>query len=390
MPNRDMFRLAFTEPKMSADNSEAEVLLYGAITENIPDDWKIDDEEKSASDFRKAIKNARDTGAGTLKLRINSPGGYVTEAVAMRAILADAGFEHVNIAIEGLCASAATIVATLPGAHVSIAPGSEYMIHNPRCMAWGTAGDLEKVIQHLRMEEHNSAAFYAKRTGKTEEECQALMDAETWFTAEEAVENGFADEVTKEEEAGEKLVASVSGRTLALMQSMYRQVPASLQVTEEMAAESDSNSDPTVAAGEETVNNHEEVSNMEIKDLTLEQLRAENPGLVESIMQSAATQERERVQDIDDLTPAGYEEMAAQAKADGTSSMDYHKAIIKAQREKAGRFLEDRKAETQQSANVQGGAAEDTVTNDEDEMKSFASEMAAIAKDMHVDFNGMH
>ena len=147
---REIFQLRFNAPRMLAGTDIAEVMLYGEITEDMPEAWKFSKEDKSAADFDKAIKAVREAGANRLLLRINSPGGIVTEAVAMRSILASAGFEEINIRVEGLCASAATIVATLPGAHVEIAEGSEYMIHNPWTVDWGNADQLERTVAHLR------------------------------------------------------------------------------------------------------------------------------------------------------------------------------------------------------------------------------------------------
>lgn len=348
----------------------------------MPDNWKWDDEDKSAADFDKAIKSAKDSGAKKLNLRINSPGGYVHEAVAMRSILARAGFDEINIHIEGLCASAATIPATLPGAHVTIAPGSEYMIHNPWTWASGNADDLEKTVRNLRQCEDTSVAFYAKKTSQGEDQIRQWMKDETWFTAEEAVKYGFCDAMD-DEGGDEAIVACVSSGMMNAMRGLYAKVPTNLSVkAEEKAAHNVSTEPLTVAAGGEAENkNCEEKKDMDIKELTLEQLRAENPSLVNEIMQNAANAERERMQDIDDLTPAGYEAMAAEAKANGTSAMDYHKQIIKAQREKADKYLADRKNETQQSEKVVAAAAEDkAMTNEDDELKQFASEAAAIAK----------
>ena len=125
MPNRDGFRLRFDAPRMAAGSDEAEVMLYGEIIPDYSTYYKeVYPQDKSAADFDKAIKQAKENGARRLLLRINSPGGIVTQAVAMRAILAAANFESVTVRVEGLCASAATIPACLPGAHVVITPGS--------------------------------------------------------------------------------------------------------------------------------------------------------------------------------------------------------------------------------------------------------------------------
>lgn len=156
---------------------------------------------------------------------------------------------------------------------------------------------------------------------------------------------------------------------------------------QEQATPTISNAKATVAVAEatENTNSHEEEeSNMETKDITLEQLRAENPNLHDQIMQAGAAQERERIADIDALTPTGYEEMAEEAKKNGTSAMDYHKQIVKAQKEKGKDFLAARKTETAPAAQVAGGSHEE---NDgktaKQELEENAKEMAAFAKSMY-------
>lgn len=210
--NNDAFSLRFTAPKMNADGDEAEVMLYGEIISGMPENWKWDKEDKSAADFDRAIKEAVRSGARKLLLRINSPGGILREAVAMRSTLNTAGFETVTIRIEGLCASAATVVATLPGAHVQIAEGSEFMVHNPVCGCYGYAEDMEATAAYLRKSEEIARGFYTKRTGADEATVKAWMDAETWFTAREALEAGFCDEVISE--GGQEPEVAMNARTL--------------------------------------------------------------------------------------------------------------------------------------------------------------------------------
>lgn len=392
MPNRDFFRIRFSAPRLSADNSEAEIMLYGQIIENMPENWKFSKEDKSAADFDKAIKSVKESGAKKLTLRVNSPGGIVTEAVAMRGILCTAGFEKISIRIEGLCASAATIIATIPGAHVQIAPGSEYMIHNPWTIDWGNAEQFEHTAQHLRAEEATTRAFYAKKTGQTDEQIKAWMDAETWFTAEDAVKNGFCDELLAEGDAGTgKIAACVTLRTMSAMKAMYSNIPSTLSVREDPAPQTNvSNTEPVVAAGvvPENTQSEEETSSMDITNMTPEQLRSENAALYDSIMQAGGAQERQRLQDIDDLTPAGYEAMAREAKENGTSAMDYHKAIIKAQREKGQQFIAQRAAETAVASSIRGGASEESAGGAEQEISANAKEVAEYAKAASVSMDG--
>lgn len=118
---------------------------------------------------------------------------------------------------------------------------------------------------------------------------------------------------------------------------------------------------------------------MEIKDLTAAQLASENPQLMASIREAAMQAERERMQDIDDLTTPGYEQMAAEAKKSGMSAMDFHKTVVKAQREKGAQFMQSRKGEVSQSAGVLGGAS-DGHEKEQAEMAAYAKEMAAYAK----------
>ena len=392
MPNRDFFRIRFSAPRLSADNSEAEIMLYGQIIEDMPENWKFSKEDKSAADFDKAIKSVKESGAKKLTLRVNSPGGIVTEAVAMRGILCAAGFEKISIRIEGLCASAATIIATIPGAHVQIAPGSEYMIHNPWTIDWGNAEQFEHTAQHLRAEEATTRAFYAKKTGQTDEQIKAWMDAETWFTAEYAVKNGFCDELLAEGDDGTgKIAACVTLRTMSAMKAMYSNIPSTLSVREDPAPQTNvSNTEPVVAAGvvPENTQSEEETSSMDITNMTPEQLRSENAALYDSIMQAGGAKERQRLRDIDDLTPAGYEAMAREAKENGTSAMDYHKAIIRAQREKGQQFIAQRAAETAAASSIRGGASEESAGGAEQEISANAKEVAEYAKAASVSMDG--
>lgn len=154
----------------------------------------------TAKDFDKLLKDAKAQGAKKLRIRINSGGGSVWQAVAMRAMLLNSQFEEISVDIEGICASAATLFVCLPDVHVRIAEGSEFMIHNPSTYAGGTAADFEAMAERMRKMEDEDHIMYAKRTGQSEEQIKKWMDAETWFTAREAVEHGFADELV---EAGE-------------------------------------------------------------------------------------------------------------------------------------------------------------------------------------------
>ena len=219
---REILRIAHSVRMSTEDTELAEVMLYGEIVQDYSKYYKEQyPNDKSASDFANEINKVRADGAKKVLLRINSPGGIVFEAVAMRSILVNAGFEEITIRIEGLCASAATIIATIPTAHVQIAEGSEFMIHNPWTIAWGFAEDLEHEAEHLRSMEKTIRSFYAAKSGQSDEQIKAWMDKETWMNADEALERGFCDEMLKAEAGNaEPAAACVSRDRLDVMNGM--------------------------------------------------------------------------------------------------------------------------------------------------------------------------
>ncbi len=387
---RDVFRLACRAQMSAEDKETGELMLYGEIVQDYGKYYKENHpDDKCASDLDKAVKELKNNGAKKLNLRINSPGGIVNEAVAMRAILTGANFESIHIRIEGLCASAATLIASIPGAEAEITPGSEYMIHNPWMFVWGNADDMQREIDHLRQLEATARGFYAQKSGQTDEQIKEWMDAETWFTAEDAVKYGFCDKLAEEQANAEPAAACVTRREMAAMKGLYKTVPEAIL---EMADDGKTNvSNDAPVAGVPTENtNHEEDETMDIKDLNVEQLRSENPGLLESIRQEAMADERQRCEDITALTMPGYEEMAAKAKADGTSAIDFQRQVVQAQRKKGRDFLNNRKEETGPSANVGGGDPGMVDRTDEDELKAYIKEMNAYAAQAKASDNGMY
>jgi len=357
--------------KASASGSEAEIMIYGEIVSDL---WKWAESDVTALDFDKAIKEAK--GAEKLVLRINSPGGDCFQAAAMRTMLMNANIPNLEIRIEGLCASAATMLACVPGATVCMGDGSMYMIHAPWMITWGCANDLQQSVDMLRKMEADDRAIYMKRSGQDEARIKEWVDAETWFTAKEAVEYGFADEIM------EGARAAASANAMTLMRGMYRNVPEALEEEPQESAEETIQGSDGAEAGPADVpaeiNGDEgEESGMDIKDMTIEQLRQENPELFMSIANAGSEAERTRMQEIDDLTPQGMEPLGAQAKADGTSAADYLKMVVKAQREKGEQFLVNRKAETAPAQEIAGGGIEEQSM---DEMKRNAQEIADYAK----------
>lgn len=128
--------------------------------------------------------------ASTLHVRVNSPGGDVFEGRAIRTALQQ--FKGKTIGhIDGLAASAATTIIDACD-EIQISQGGFYMIHNGWSIVLGNKSEMRKTADLLAKVDNAIVADYARRTGLDAKQLVDWMDAETWFSAEEAVEHGFA------------------------------------------------------------------------------------------------------------------------------------------------------------------------------------------------------
>ena len=132
-------------------------------------------------------------GLTNINLRINSPGGSIFAGQAMFHRLA-ASSAKITTYVDGLAASMASYLM-LVGDEIHMADGALVMIHNPLACTCGEASDLRKTADLLDTLRASLVSVYEKRTGKSADDLHAMMDAETWMNAQEAVENGFADTV---------------------------------------------------------------------------------------------------------------------------------------------------------------------------------------------------
>jgi ATP-dependent Clp protease protease subunit len=131
----------------------------------------------------------------TINLRINSPGGNVFEGLAIYNQLAQHP-ARIEVNVDGVAASIASVIA-MSGDLISMAKNSMMMIHDPSGFAVGNADEMERVAALLRQVKGNLTSTYADRTGQKAEQINQWMSEETWFTADTAVENGFADTIVE-------------------------------------------------------------------------------------------------------------------------------------------------------------------------------------------------
>ncbi len=125
-----------------------------------------------------------------IDLRLNSPGGSVFDAVAIyNALTRHSG--TITVWIDGIAASAASYIA-MAGDEIVMPENAFLMIHDPSGIVMGTATDMRDMAGTLDKIAASMTRGYAAKSGKPEDEIAALLSAETWFDAKDALEAGLA------------------------------------------------------------------------------------------------------------------------------------------------------------------------------------------------------
>lgn len=135
--------------------------------------------------------------AKTIRLRINSPGGDAFDGVAIMNLLKQHKAD-VEAFVDGYAASAATIIAMAAGT-VHMGTASMFMIHEPWTCACGNAGDLRDTAEFLDKLNDGIVDIYKNRSGLSADRVREMLEAETWMSAQETVDNGFADDIVEPE-----------------------------------------------------------------------------------------------------------------------------------------------------------------------------------------------
>lgn len=150
-----------------------------------------------------------DVTEGDIELRINSGGGDVFEGQAIYSLVESwktTTGGKVIVYIDGIAASIASVIA-MAGSEIHMASNALMMIHNPWTpAATGSSDDLRDMASVLDKIRETIVSVYETRSGLDRDAIGLMMDEETWFTAAEAVNFGFADQIVN---ASEEPVASI-------------------------------------------------------------------------------------------------------------------------------------------------------------------------------------
>jgi ATP-dependent Clp protease, protease subunit len=169
--------------------ADPELEFYGAISEFA---WEGD--EITPKLFKEDLY--RIGNGGPITLRVNSPGGDVIAASMIHTFIKDYPGK-VTARIDGLAASAAVLVA-MSASQIKIQDSAFMMIHDPSIVVFLASLDIALMKSWLGMLETIKTSIvdtYVAKTGISQARIEKMMSDETWMTANQAVNFGFADEV---------------------------------------------------------------------------------------------------------------------------------------------------------------------------------------------------
>lgn len=359
----------WTMNKSETQMNSAEVLIYGTIGSSW---WE---ESVSASQFAKDLK-ALGNDIDEITVRINSTGGSVYDGLSIRSQLRS----HkavVTVIVDGLAASIASIIA-MGADKIIMAKGSNMMIHNPMASAFGEAKDLRNTADFLDKIRESLVSVYEDKTGLSSEELIDLLDAETWMSAEEAVEKGFADEVEGQLEVSAKMAGTIAVfNGIPMDVSNYTNIPDRLL---NMAPPSIPMK-PKPVANIKPVAQTKPIQQEDEQEMNLEQLKNEHPDLYQQIVNEAINQgveqERNRFKAIDEIAMPGYEDIVNIAKYEtGESAELVAMMMIKQDKALAGNHLANAQIDAADLTNVGGTGAPQNLETEAEQAKNQAKRMA--------------
>ena len=335
----------------AAGNKPPELLLYGAISSQ--QSWWED--RVTPGKFNEELAALGDVSE--IIVRINSGGGDVFAANAIFTRLKDCSAK-ITVKIDGWAASAATIIA-MAGDTIKIAKNGVFMIHDPAMTVWDTftAEDFEKMAEELKVIKQSIVNTYAMKSGRDAQDIEQLMSVETWWTGEDAVSNGFCDEImfddvsTAVENSSHVVVNSVS-----LDVSGYKTLPRSLfNSPKNPGCFTNTSAAKTQKKEEQNMATNESIT-------TVEALTAEYPDLVAKIVSNAKEEERARIKDIKETALNGFEDIVEDAMFEHpVSAAEVALKIVNEQKKQGGTYLANRDADVADSnARNVGAAAKQT------------------------------
>lgn len=187
------------------DDSETTITIFDVIGEDYWTGGGVTDKRVSAA--------LRKIGNRDVTVKINSPGGDMFEGISIYNLLRQHPAK-VTVEVMGWAASAASIVA-MSGDEIKMGPGTFMMVHNAWGVVVGNRHDMRSSADLFDGFDAAMVDIYEARTGSKRADIEALMDAETFMGASQAVDKGFADEIDTGLKAKQAADAAVGDKVFA-------------------------------------------------------------------------------------------------------------------------------------------------------------------------------
>ena len=340
------------KPYNIVDNDdEADVNMYGEVVSEIPTDWwgdRIEGMYIVLADFLNDIERLKCKSKVTF--HINSPGGEVFAGVSIYNRMKE--FKGiVNTVVDGLAASAASIIAQGgTKGYRKVCNGSLTMIHGASSFMFGhyNSNELKDSIAQLNAIDKSLAEIYADCTGLDQEKIKNMMSKTTWMSAQDAVSNGFADEIIN---TGQTVTMSINkDRSIMFVNGIpmpvkgLADIPEYIQVYEEVTAGGHPDVIKNIQAGGKGSMTLEELEKQEpelvnqIKNTAIQSAQAD----IQQAVDTAVANELDRLKSIDEIAGKVADKTLVEKAKYGDvkmSAADLALEALKAQKEDGQAFL---------------------------------------------------
>lgn len=361
------------------NDDSADLQIFGDISSE--EGWFDED----CTTYRNFIDELNKIGKKKcLNVLIQSGGGDVFAANAIYRALADYKNKYgakIVGTILGLCASAATI-PLMACEERRIPKNGILMAHNPSIGLCGNykSEDLVKLAETVDKVKESIMQAYMTVLNKTEKEISDLMDEETWYIGQEAVDSGFCNVLIGdniEDKIFDKKITAINGIGVSFKNYITNFVPEKIR---EKVLDSGKKEEETFF----DTKNKEEKPKMKIENK--EQLLTEYPDLCKEIVKDAVEKERDRLQKIDKIANGIPDDVLAKAKyAEPVTAEQLAFAQMQANAEEGEKAMDNLKDDLKQSGAGSVGATPNVTDEKEKETQKHAEKVKSFSDRLKSD-----
>lgn len=355
---------------MGTNDNEAEITMYGEIVEQIPTDWWTGEPVEGSfivqDEFLKDFDTVIQSGAKKVKIRMNSVGGDAGVSILIHNRLRELASQGIDITciVDGVAMSGGSLIMCACD-NVTVNSSSLIMIHKCWSFLFGgyNADELRALAKQKDAWDKAQVEIYGRKTGLSDTIISHMMSETTYMTGKEAVEKGFADELTEGEET--VAIAASADRTSLFVNGRRLSLPKGFQLPDNIAVIANINGITNKTVPEDKTESTDK-GGKTIMANNLEELRKENPELAaqvekevkaaalaesDSVVKQAAEKERNRIAEIDKIAGIFNDDVVNEAKygdkACSAQEMAYRAAVKAA--ESGSDFMKNLKEDSAKS-----------------------------------------